>query len=70
MSGDLLLSLTVGISLFATVIFAQTIGGMLPLLAKALGFDPALMAAPIVTTIVDAGSLTMYFMVAGKVMGV
>ena len=68
MSGDWLLSLTVGISLFATVIFAQTVGGMLPLLAKALGFDPALMAAPIVTTIVDAGSLTMYFAVASKVM--
>ncbi|MBQ3585122.1 MAG: magnesium transporter, partial [Synergistaceae bacterium] len=68
MSGDWLLSLTVGISLFATVIFAQTVGGMLPLLAKSLGFDPALMAAPIVTTIVDAGSLTMYFAVASKVM--
>ena len=68
MSGDFLLSLTVGISLFATVIFAQTVGGMLPLLAKSLGFDPALMAAPIVTTIVDAGSLTMYFAVAKSVM--
>ena len=68
MSGDFLLSLTVGISLFATVIFAQTVGGMLPLLAKAVGFDPALMAAPIVTTIVDAGSLTMYFAVASQVM--
>ena len=70
MSGDFLLSLTVGISLFATVIFAQTVGGMLPLLAKSVGFDPALMAAPIVTTIVDAGSLTMYFAVASKVMSV
>ncbi|MBR1657720.1 MAG: magnesium transporter [Synergistaceae bacterium] len=68
MSGDWLLSLTVGISLFATVIFAQTVGGMLPLIAKALGFDPALMAAPIVTTIVDAGSLTMYFAVASCIM--
>ncbi|MBQ7559112.1 MAG: magnesium transporter, partial [Synergistaceae bacterium] len=70
MSGDFLLSLTVGISLFATVIFAQTVGGMLPLLAKALGFDPALMAAPIVTTIVDAGSLTFYFMIASRVMSI
>lgn len=68
MSGDLLLSVIVGISLFGTVIFAQTVGGMLPLLAKALGFDPALMASPIVTTIVDAGSLTLYFAVASKVM--
>lgn len=70
MSGDMLLSLTVGASLFITVIFAQTIGGMLPLLAKAVGFDPALMAAPIVTTIVDAGSLTVYFMVASQIMNV
>ncbi len=70
LSGDYLLSLTVGVSLFATVIFAQTIGGMLPLLARALGFDPALMAAPIVTTIVDAGSLTMYFAVARVIMNV
>lgn len=70
MSGDWLLSLTVGISLFATVIFAQTVGGMLPLVAKALGFDPALMAAPIVTTIVDAGSLTMYFAVASRIMSI
>ena len=68
MSGDWLLSLTVGISLFGTVIFAQTVGGMLPLLAKSLGFDPALMASPIVTTIVDAGSLTLYFAVASQVM--
>ena len=70
LSGNGPLSLTVGLSLFATVIFAQTIGGMLPILAKALGFDPALMAAPIVTTIVDAGSLTMYFIVANTVMRV
>ncbi|MBQ7169192.1 MAG: magnesium transporter [Synergistaceae bacterium] len=70
MSGDILLSVIVGISLFGTVIFAQTVGGMLPLLAKALGFDPALMASPIVTTIVDAGSLTLYFAVASRVMAI
>ncbi|MCR5346757.1 MAG: magnesium transporter [Fretibacterium sp.] len=70
LSGNASLSLTVGASLFATVIFAQTIGGMLPLLAKALKFDPALMAAPIVTTIVDAGSLTVYFLIARTIMRV
>lgn len=37
---------------------------------KAVGFDSALMASPIVTTIVDAGSLTVYFAVAGRVMSV
>ncbi|MBR1671729.1 MAG: magnesium transporter [Fretibacterium sp.] len=70
LSGNASLSLTVGASLFATVIFAQTVGGMLPLLAKALKFDPALMAAPIVTTIVDAGSLTVYFLIARTIMRV
>ncbi|MBR0220441.1 MAG: magnesium transporter [Synergistaceae bacterium] len=68
LSGDLLLSITLGLSLFATVIFAQTIGGMLPILAKSLKLDPALMASPIVTTIVDAGSLTFYFAIAKAVM--
>ena len=70
LSGNASLSLTVGASLFATVIFAQTVGGMLPLLAKALRLDPALMAAPIVTTIVDAGSLTVYFLIARTIMQV
>ena len=70
LSGNASLSLTVGASLFTTVIFAQTVGGMLPLLAKALKFDPALMAAPIVTTIVDAGSLTVYFLIARTIMRV
>lgn len=58
---NFLLSLTIGLSLFATVVFAKTIGSMLPILAKALRLDPALMAAPIITTIVDAGGLIVYF---------
>ena len=70
LSGDWPLSMTVGVSLFATVIFAQTVGGMLPILAKALRLDPALMASPIVTTIVDAGSLTVYFTMARVIMQV
>jgi magnesium transporter len=64
LTGNPLLSLTVGVSLFVTVIVAQTIGSMLPLLAKAMKLDPALMAAPIVTTLVDATGLIVYFGVA------
>jgi magnesium transporter len=67
-SGDLRIGLTIGFSLFATVVLAKTLGSMLPLLAKLLGFDPALMAAPIVTTLVDAGGLLVYFWVAEAVM--
>jgi magnesium transporter len=68
MSGDPRLAATIGVSLFATVVLAKLIGSMLPLLAKFLKFDPALMAAPIVTTIVDAGGLMVYFWVAECVM--
>ncbi|MDR1621463.1 MAG: magnesium transporter [Synergistaceae bacterium] len=68
LSGNFALGVIVGLSLFVTVVFAKLIGSMLPLLAKLLKFDPALMAAPIVTTIVDAGGLMVYFMIAGLVM--
>ncbi|MDR3264829.1 MAG: magnesium transporter [Synergistaceae bacterium] len=68
LSGNFALGLIVGLSLFATVVFAKMIGSMLPLLARRLKLDPALMAAPIVTTIVDAGGLIVYFMVAEVVM--
>ncbi|MDR1978240.1 MAG: magnesium transporter [Synergistaceae bacterium] len=68
LSGDPRLALTIGCSLFATIVLAKIIGCMLPLLARALRFDPALMAAPIVTTIVDAGGLVVYFRVAEALM--
>lgn len=68
LSGSFALGLIVGISLFATVVFAKMIGSMLPLGARWLKLDPALMAAPIVTTIVDACGLFVYFQVAGIVM--
>ena len=52
--GNPALSFTVAAALFATVIVAKTIGGLLPMAAKALKVDPAIMAAPLITTIVDA----------------
>lgn len=59
--GNLLLALTVSLALLATVVIAKTVGGVLPLAAKALKVDPAIMAAPLITTIVDALSLLIYF---------
>ena len=59
-----MISLTVVLSLFATIIMAKIIGGILPLIAKKLNFDPAIMAAPLITTIVDAFSLIIYFQIA------
>ena len=66
---NLMLSLTVTLSLFCTVIVAKTIGCSLPMLAKRLKIDPALMASPMITTIVDAISLTIYFTMAKAIFG-
>ena len=52
------------ITLSITVLFAKVVGCVLPLVAKKLGFDPAVMASPFITTIVDALSLLVYFGVA------
>ncbi len=56
--------LTVCLTLIFTVICAKLIGCTLPILAKKIGFDPAVMASPFITTIVDAVSLAVYFAIA------
>ena len=58
---DLTVALTVGLTLAVTVLIAKIVGCTLPMLAKKLGFDPAVMASPFITTIVDALSLLVYF---------
>lgn len=62
-------SLTVSISLFFTVILAKVVGGLLPIIAKKLKLDPAIMAGPLITTIVDACALIVYFSVAKLLLG-
>ncbi|MBR2661516.1 MAG: magnesium transporter [Clostridia bacterium] len=57
----LTVALTVGLTLCMTVLCAKLVGCTLPMLAKKLGFDPAVMASPFITTIVDALSLLVYF---------
>lgn len=57
-------ALTVGLTLAVTVLCAKIVGCTLPMLAKKLGFDPAVMASPFITTIVDALSLLVYFGIA------
>lgn len=59
--GNYLMPLSVSVALFITVVLAKTVGGILPLVAKAFKTDPAIMAAPVITTIVDALSLIIYF---------
>ncbi|MDR2551969.1 MAG: magnesium transporter [Treponema sp.] len=58
------LCITVTLSLVATIVIAKAIGCLLPLAAKKLRLDPALMAAPIITTLVDGTSLAVYFSIA------
>ncbi len=58
------IAITVSISLFFTVMLAKIIGCILPILAKKVKIDPAIMASPLITTIVDALSLIVYFSIA------
>lgn len=61
--------LVVTLTLFITIVFAKLMGCLLPMLAKRLHFDPALMASPMLTTIVDAFALIVYFSIAGLFIG-
>ena len=61
-------SLVVASALFCTVILAKIIGCCLPLLAKRFKLDPAMMASPLITTIVDAAALALYFSIAKVVL--
>ena len=64
-----LVAASVCLTLVAAVVIAMIIGCLLPILAKRLGFDPAVMASPFITTIVDAMSLLVYFRVASAILG-
>ncbi len=65
----ILLAITNALALLFTVSLAQTLGCLLPLGAKAIRLDPAIMAAPLITTIVDALSVTVFFACAVQVFG-
>ncbi len=67
---DSLTALTVCLTLLLTVIAAKILGCTLPIFAKKLGADPAVMASPLITTLVDAGSLMIYFAIAGMLLGI
>ena len=61
-------AMTVCLTLMAAVLIAKVVGCILPMLAKKIGFDPAVMASPFITTIVDAISLIIYFQIATAVL--
>ena len=61
-------SFVVALSLTAVVVVAKLVGASLPLIAKKLGLDPAVMASPVITTLVDVMSLVLYFVIARAVL--
>ena len=69
-SADFMISLTVCASLFFTVVLAKIVGGVLPIISKKLKLDPAIMASPLITTIVDAFALIVYFGFAKLLLGI
>ncbi len=65
---DINLSIVVSLSLIGTVIIAKMVGSTLPMIAKKLKIDPAIMAAPLITTIVDTFSIVIYFKIASIIL--
>ena len=66
---DLKISLVVALTLICTVIIAKLLGCTMPMLAKKLKLDPAIMASPLITTMVDACSVFIFFNIATAILG-
>ena len=66
--GNVLICGLVAVSMFLTIMLAKTLGAILPIVAKAMHLDPALMASPMLTTIVDACSMVIYFTLASRLL--
>ncbi len=67
---SMMVAAVVCLTLLVTLVAAKFIGCVLPMLAKKIGFDPAVMASPFITTIVDAVSLLTYFQIATALLGI
>ena len=65
-----LIAVTVCVAMLAIVVIAKCIGGMLPMLAKKIGIDPALMASPMIASLTDMVSVTTYFTLAAIILGI
>jgi magnesium transporter len=69
-NGNALLAIAITTSLIVTVIVAKTVGCTMPIIAKKIGIDPTVMAAPLITTITDVTALIFYFYIAKWILGV
>lgn len=65
---NLLICLIVCLTVFSAIVVAKMVGALLPIAAKRIGFDPAVMASPFITTIVDAVTLMIYFAIAASIL--
>lgn len=63
-------ALVVSVTMIAAVVFAKVVGSILPVIAKKIGFDPAVMSSPFISTIVDAVTLLIYFAIASSVLNI
>jgi magnesium transporter len=64
------LALTVSATMFAICIWSTTVGSLIPILAERFGVDPAVLSAPLITTLVDATGLIIYFTIAKMILRV
>lgn len=62
------IALVVSVTMIAAVVFAKVVGSILPVIAKKIGFDPAVMSSPFISTIVDAVTLLIYFFIASSLL--
>jgi magnesium transporter len=63
------IALVVSLTIYMTITIAKLTGAVLPIIAKSLRLDPAIIAAPVLSTIIDALTLLMYFNIAGLILG-
>jgi magnesium transporter len=66
----LALALTVSVTMFAICVWSTTVGSLIPIAAERFGVDPAVLSAPLITTLVDATGLIIYFSIAKIILGV
>ena len=69
LQGDWTVSIVVGLSFICVITVATSLGTFLPFVVKKIGFDPALIATPLITTTIDVTALLIYFMIAGQLLG-
>ncbi len=65
-----IIALTVCLAILLIVMFAKAVGGMLPMIAKGIGLDPALMATPVISSITDMVAVVIYFLLAKSLLGI